>query len=214
MTGMHLAQTAAYALLVLALITGAVAAYQLRVFENYYHATALLLGALLVNLARRMLAPVDERDVLLLVSDRLLFFAWPLGVLALLCTAFERHAILQWAIAPLTAFFVGMLVVGAEHFDETLLCKIEQLVAGATGVFAVTLILLREQHAAFLTPLEMAAFFCGAAEGVIALVGFLVPGTWWPAICVYCVLYLALALLHLRVLWSLRRPTSLDLQRT
>lgn len=205
---MHLEQSVAYALLTLATCTGAVAAYYLLDLEDYFHLTGLLLGALAANLGRRLLVPVDVTNTVLVFADRILFFVWPIGVLALLCATFERERrLLRFVVAP-GALLLPTLLLGWPDLFDGHVGLVGQLVSGATGIAALVLLMLRGRRAAFLSPLEMGAFFCGVSEGLVALVGYLNAEAWWPAIIVYCALYLALLILHLRVLWSLRRTHS------
>lgn len=212
---MHLEQSIAYALLTFACCSGIVAAYQLLELEEYFYLPGLLLGTLAANVSRRLLAPITTMNPVTLAADRVLFFVWPFGVLVLLCIAFEQKRLLR-AIAVPAALLVGAIVAVPALFNEHVLHAIGQGIACFTGILALVLIALRGKRAAFLVPLEMGAFFAGVSEGLIALVGYLVPGTWWPAVVVYCALYLALILLHLRVLWTLRRTqtSSLDSQTT
>lgn len=210
---MPIETTIAYALLTIACCSGVVAAYTFHT-DDYFFVPILLLAALGANVARRVFVPFTFETLAVdaLFIDRLLFFVWPIGVIALLCIAFDRLRLLRFAVLPLLGFFTTFLFLVPEWFGGGFVRVISQCVSGAGGILAIVLLVLRGKRAAFLSPLEMAAFFCGIAECLAAVVGYFVHGKWWPALAVYCVLYLALVLLHVRMLWTRRQMQQNSLE--
>lgn len=193
----------AYTLLTLAFLVSVAASYVRFVYEELFYVPFLLFGSIVANFCRRIVSP--PTSLVALFIDRAFFFVWPIGVLALLCLAFDKPRTLRLFVAPVAACTLGVLVFGFDILDGHILAAMGQTISGMAGALALVLLIIRGKRTAFLSTLEMSAFFCGAAEGLVAAVGYLVPGKWWPAVMLYCALYLALIALHLRVLWTHRR---------
>jgi hypothetical protein len=88
---------------------------------------------------------------------------------------------------------------------------VAQAIAAFDGMCAIGLALfVLARVPTKLSPFETAAFFCAIGEGTAAMVGHVVKGHWWPAVIVYCVLYVALIVLHARVLWGTMHRRSLS----
>lgn len=193
----------AYVFLTLTFIISVAASYVRFVREDLFYLPFLLFSSLVANFCRRIVSP--PTSALALFLDRAFFFVWPIGVLALLCLAFDKPRTLRLFVAPVAACILGVLVFGFDILDGQILAAMGQSLSGMAGALALVLLVLRGKRTAFLSTLEISAFFCGATEGLVALVGYLVPGKWWPAVMLYCALYLALIALHLRVLWTHRQ---------
>ena len=197
----------AYTLLTIAFCTSVVAAYASFIDDDYVPVPVLLFAALLANGARRALMPAV--DGLARVADRALFFAWPFGVLALVCFVFGWPRLLKFIIAPTAIAYVLIFAAGGPLISpDVIQCACRYLSCFAGGLTLLLLLLRLRSRNRFLSSLEMAAVFCGAAEGVVSLVGYLAPDIWWPAIAVYCVFYVGLIALQSRHIWIHRRRSN------
>jgi hypothetical protein len=206
----------AYTLLTLAFLSGVVAAViHLENDHEYAPIPGLLLLAIATNLIRRKLAPVDINIPTEVFVSRWLFFVWPVGVLFVLLHAFNKPRLTN-CTTVLALLLIIALWAFPRAFDGGNVVHVAQGIATVTGIGAIALLLdIRKRQLGWPTALETAAVFCAVGECIAVTVGHFLPGTWWPAVIVYCVLYLALILLHARALWTPRQtlPASQQTSR-
>jgi hypothetical protein len=135
---------------------------------------------------------------------------WPIGTAFVLLWAFNKRKMAGWVFV-----FAGLLITALGCipylFANGRIVIVAQAVAAFDGVCAIGLALfVLARVPTKLSPFETAAFLCAIGEGTAAMVGHLVKGHWWPAVIVYCVLYVALIVLHARVLWGTMNSKSLS----
>lgn len=202
----------AYALLTFAFVSGVVASVT-RIErdddDEFTIVPGLLLATIAANLGRHLIAPVLE-DPLKVFLSRTLFLVWPFSVLFLVLRSFRWYRLAGLAVS-MSGVFVVLIGVVPWFFDGGKTAH----VARGIGFLAANLALLflglaKRNKTPKLEPFMVASVFCAVAEGLVAGIGYLVDGIWWPAIAIYCALYVALIVLHARLSWKPRNnsPTS------
>jgi hypothetical protein len=200
----------AYTLLTIAFISSViVAVVRLEQDEPFAPIPALLFATICANIVRHRLGetPTLALDVF---TSRTLFMVWPIGTAFVLLWAFNKRKMAGWVFV-----FAGLLITALGCipylFANGRIVIVAQAVAAFDGVCAIGLALfVLARVPTKLSPFETAAFLCAIGEGTAAMVGHLVKGHWWPAVIVYCVLYVALIVLHARVLWGTMNSKSLS----
>lgn len=201
----------AYVLLTLAFVSSVIAAIvQIEQDELYAPIPGLLFATICANIIRHRLGetPTLALDVF---TSRAWFFVWPIGTAFVLFWAFDKRKFAGWVFV-----FAGLLITALGCvpylFANGRVLIVAQAIATFDGVCAIGLALfVLARVPTKLSPFETAAFFCAIGEGTAAMVGHVVKGYWWPAVVVYCVLYVALIVLHARVLWGAYKTNSKSL---
>ena len=200
----------AYTLLTIAFVSSVVAAVvQIERDEQFAQIPGLLFAAICANIVRHRLGetPTLALDVF---TSRVLFMVWPIGTAFVLLWAFDKRKSAGWVFV-----FAGLLITALGCvpylFANGRIAMVAQAIAAFNGTCAIGLALFTlARIPTKLSPFETAAVFCAIGEGTAAMVGHLVKGYWWPAVTVYCALYVALIVLHARVLWCTMNRKSLS----
>lgn len=197
----------AYALLTLAFVSGIIASVT-RIETDEDDEFAIIPGLLLVtiaaNLGRHLIAPVNLEDPLMVFLSRTLFLVWPFSVLFLVLRSFRWYRLAGLTVS-ISGVFVTLIGVTPWFFNGG---KTAHLARGigflAAGLALLFLGLTKQNNTPKLEPFMIASVFCAVAEGLVAGIGYLANGIWWPAITIYCALYVALIVLHARLSWTPR----------
>lgn len=201
----------AYTLLTLAFVSSVVVAIvQIEQDEPYAPIPGLLFASICANIARHRLGetPTLALDIF---ASRALFLVWPIGTAFVLLWAFDKRKV-AGGVLIVAGLLITALGCIPYLFANGRVVTVAQFIAAFDGVCAVGLALfVLARVPTKLSPFETAAFFCAIGEGTAAMVGHIVKGQWWPAVVVYCVLYVALIVLHARVLWGAYKTNSKSL---
>ena len=197
----------AYALLTTAFVSGIIASIariETGDDDEFSIVPGLLLATIAANLGRHLIAPVNVQDPLMVFLSRTLFLVWPFSVLFLVFRSFRWYRLAGLTVSA-SGLFVVFIGIAPRWFDGGQTVH----VARAIGFLAATLALgflglAKRNKTPKLEPFMTASVFCAIAEGLVAGIGYLVDGIWWPAIAIYCALYVALIVLHARLLWKQR----------
>lgn len=197
----------AYALLTIAFVSGIVASV-VRIESNaddeFSIVPGLLFTTIVTNLVRHLIAPVNLEDQLMVFLSRMLFLVWPFSVLFLVLRSFRWYRLAGLTVS-MSGVFVVLIGVMPWFFDGGKTTHLARGVGFLAAAFALLFLgLAKRNKMPKLEPFMTASVFCAIAEGLVAGIGYLVDGIWWPAITIYCALYVALIVLHARLSWTPR----------
>ena len=197
----------AYALLTIAFVSGiiaSVARIECEDDDEFSIVPGLLLATIAANLGRHLIAPVNLEDPLMVFLSRTLFLVWPFSVLFLVLRSFRWYRLAGLTVS-MSGVFVTLIGIVPWFFDGGKTAHIARCIGFLTAGLALLFLgLAKRNKKTKLEPFMVAAVFCAVAEGLVAGIGYLVDGIWWPAITIYCALYVALIVLHARLSWTPR----------
>lgn len=203
----------AYTLLTLAFMSGVVASV-VRIESSDDNEFAIIPGLLLAtitaNLGRHLIAPVNLGDPLMVFLSRTLFLVWPFSVLFLVLRSFRWYRLAGLTVS-MSGVFVILIGVAPWFFDGGKTAHLARGIGFIAAGFALLFLgLAKRNKTPKLEPFMTASVFCAIAEGLVAGIGYLVDGIWWPAITIYCALYVALIVLHARLSWKPRNNSPVS----
>lgn len=203
----------AYTLLTLAFVSGIIASVA-RIESSddgeFAIVPGLLLATIAANLGRHLIAPVDVHEPLMVFLSRTLFLVWPFSVLFLVLRSFRWYRLAGLAVST-SGVFITLIGIVPWFFDGGKTTHVARAVGFLAAVLALLFLgLAKRNKAPKLEPFMTASVFCAVAEGLVAGIGYLVDGVWWPAIAIYCALYVALIVLHARLSWIPRNNSPVS----